>query len=274
MLGWRLPWLPPRRYTNPKLHAAFFASAQQLGLPQNPDFNDWDRDHVRLRRLLGFAHAAVRSAVLQLWSCNCAAAVLAPGSPADLAAAAPPPPRPPPAVPQGGYGTFQVMQDKGTRADMYRQYLKPALGRPNLQVGSGCCGAGAAAWGWQAQHAPQHRMVPARGRGPGHRGYLSWRHAQQLLHRTTHCAARQVVTGAAVTRVHVDKAGGKPRALGVEFSLDGPAGAGPAWRLCCRRAALGAACPRLVLYAAGGPACTMPLVARWSWRAAHVCANA
>lgn len=40
---------------------------------------------------------------------------------------------------QGGYGTFQVMQDKGTRADMYRQYLKPAMGRPNLQVALGCC---------------------------------------------------------------------------------------------------------------------------------------
>lgn len=38
---------------------------------------------------------------------------------------------------QGGYGTFQVMQDRGTRADMYRQYLKPALGRDNLQVGGG-----------------------------------------------------------------------------------------------------------------------------------------
>jgi choline dehydrogenase-like flavoprotein len=35
---------------------------------------------------------------------------------------------------QEGYGTFQVMQDKGTRADMYRQYLKPAMGRSNLQV--------------------------------------------------------------------------------------------------------------------------------------------
>ncbi|KAI7844723.1 hypothetical protein COHA_001810 [Chlorella ohadii] len=99
------------RYTNDKLHSAFFASAQQLGLPRNSDFNNWDQDH-------------------------------------------------------GGYGTFQVMQDKGTRADMYRQYLKPAMGRPNLQV----------------------------------------------------------LTGAAVTRVHIDKAGGKPTALGVEFSLDGPAG--------------------------------------------------
>nr|7AV4_AAA Chain AAA, Fatty acid photodecarboxylase, chloroplastic [Chlorella variabilis] len=36
-----------------------------------------------------------------------------------------------------GYGTFQVMQDKGTRADMYRQYLKPVLGRRNLQVLTG-----------------------------------------------------------------------------------------------------------------------------------------
>ena len=29
------------------------------------------------------------------------------------------------------------MQEKGTRADMYRQYLKPALGRPNLQASGG-----------------------------------------------------------------------------------------------------------------------------------------
>jgi choline dehydrogenase-like flavoprotein len=36
---------------------------------------------------------------------------------------------------------------------------------------------------------------------------------------------RQVLTGAAVTKVHIDSAAGKPRALGVEFSLDGPAGA-------------------------------------------------
>ena len=34
------------RYTNPKLHAAFFAAAQALGLPQNSDFNNWDQDHV------------------------------------------------------------------------------------------------------------------------------------------------------------------------------------------------------------------------------------
>ncbi|PSC67760.1 glucose-methanol-choline oxidoreductase [Micractinium conductrix] len=99
------------RYSNPQLHGAFFAAAQQMGLPQNTDFNNWDQDHA-------------------------------------------------------GFGTFQVMQEKGTRADMYRQYLKPALGRPNLQV----------------------------------------------------------LTGASVTKVHIDKAGGKPRALGVEFSLDGPAG--------------------------------------------------
>lgn len=26
------------------------------------------------------------------------------------------------------------MQDRGTRADAYRQYLQPALGRENLQV--------------------------------------------------------------------------------------------------------------------------------------------
>ena len=35
---------------------------------------------------------------------------------------------------QGGAGDFQVMQEKGTRADAYRQYLAPVLKRPNLQV--------------------------------------------------------------------------------------------------------------------------------------------
>jgi len=39
--------------------------------------------------------------------------------------------------PQEGHGVFQVTQDKGRRADGYRQYLKPALGRPNLQVMTG-----------------------------------------------------------------------------------------------------------------------------------------
>ena len=39
--------------------------------------------------------------------------------------------------PQEGYGTFQVTQEKGTRADGYRQYLKPVLSRPNLQVITG-----------------------------------------------------------------------------------------------------------------------------------------
>ncbi len=35
---------------------------------------------------------------------------------------------------QDGYGKFQVTQEKGTRADMYRQYLQPVLDRDNLQV--------------------------------------------------------------------------------------------------------------------------------------------
>lgn len=36
---------------------------------------------------------------------------------------------------QAGYGEFQVMQQRGRRADAYRQYLEPILGkRPNLQV--------------------------------------------------------------------------------------------------------------------------------------------
>ena len=36
--------------------------------------------------------------------------------------------------PQDGYGEFQVTQQNGVRADMYRQYLKPVLDRENLQV--------------------------------------------------------------------------------------------------------------------------------------------
>lgn len=39
---------PAFRYTNDKLHSAFYAAAQQLGLPPNPDFNNWDQDHVSL----------------------------------------------------------------------------------------------------------------------------------------------------------------------------------------------------------------------------------
>ncbi len=39
--------------------------------------------------------------------------------------------------PQEGYGTFQVTQEKGVRADGYRQYLKPVLKRSNLQVLTG-----------------------------------------------------------------------------------------------------------------------------------------
>ena len=35
---------------------------------------------------------------------------------------------------QDGYGQFQVTQEKGVRADMYRQYLKPVLERGNLQA--------------------------------------------------------------------------------------------------------------------------------------------
>ncbi len=39
-----------------------------------------------------------------------------------------------PACLQDGYGQFQVTQEKGVRADMYRQYLQPVLERDNLQV--------------------------------------------------------------------------------------------------------------------------------------------
>ena len=35
---------------------------------------------------------------------------------------------------QEGYGQFQVTQEKGQRADMFRQYLQPVMDRSNLQV--------------------------------------------------------------------------------------------------------------------------------------------
>ncbi|GIL70388.1 hypothetical protein Vretimale_3577 [Volvox reticuliferus] len=39
--------------------------------------------------------------------------------------------------PQEGYGEFQVAQKKAERADTYRTYLKPAIGRENLKVVTG-----------------------------------------------------------------------------------------------------------------------------------------
>jgi len=39
--------------------------------------------------------------------------------------------------PQEGYGQFQVTQEKGQRADMFRQYLNPVMDRSNLQVVAG-----------------------------------------------------------------------------------------------------------------------------------------
>lgn len=38
---------------------------------------------------------------------------------------------------QEGYGEFQVYHDRGERADMNRQYLRPAMGRSNLTVVTG-----------------------------------------------------------------------------------------------------------------------------------------
>lgn len=35
---------------------------------------------------------------------------------------------------QEGYGQFQVTQEKGQRADMFRQYLQPVMDRSNLQA--------------------------------------------------------------------------------------------------------------------------------------------
>ncbi len=80
---------------------------------------------------------------------------------------------------QEGFGEFQVTTKRGQRADMFKQYLKPALGRANLKVVTGArttrvaldkAGGGAKAagvefstegpqgerfsGGWQSQHVP------------------------------------------------------------------------------------------------------------------------
>ena len=149
------------RYDN-KLHATFFAAAAAVGLAPNPDFNDWDRDQVSGFRGPGggvsamFGTAAAGCCGLG-GAPRCGAAAWrgggtcarAPSLPALLSAEPQPlmphlsycplpPPSPPPLPPpprhQAGFGEFQVTQDRGERADMYRQYLAPALARPNLQV--------------------------------------------------------------------------------------------------------------------------------------------
>ncbi len=60
---------------------------------------------------------------------------------------------PAPGTAQAGFGEFQVTQKEGTRADMYRCYLKPALQRGNLKVREcpgRACGSVGALWA----HAP------------------------------------------------------------------------------------------------------------------------
>ncbi|GMH38701.1 hypothetical protein BSKO_06585 [Bryopsis sp. KO-2023] len=69
------------RYSN-RLFENFFRAAEEVGLKENKDFNDWRHS-------------------------------------------------------QEGYGNFQVTQDKGVRADMFTNALKPVLGRSNLDVQGG-----------------------------------------------------------------------------------------------------------------------------------------
>jgi choline dehydrogenase-like flavoprotein len=63
-----------------QLYDVHFQASKEVGMAQNPDFNDWSRS-------------------------------------------------------QEGYGEFQVaITARGRRADAYRQFLAPVLGRPNLTV--------------------------------------------------------------------------------------------------------------------------------------------
>ncbi len=180
------------RYDNP-LHEEFFRAAAAAGLPANPDFNDWSRPQVRGTSAVQvhcWSHgAAARGAVTQDARQDVARGNRrAPEEPiracrmthdhADAASqqvstqcvsSSPlcgtgtrgcdfvlPWPL------QTGYGEFQVTQEKGERADMYRQYLKPAMSRSNLKVG-GQAGVG---WGCQAV-AHRGRMCCSTRQGGG-----------------------------------------------------------------------------------------------------------
>jgi choline dehydrogenase-like flavoprotein len=91
------------RYENP-LHEEFFRSCKEVGLPANPDFNDWSRPQVRCITV-HCSKPVTQPLFLVAWL-----------------------------LVQAGYGEFQVAQRKGERADAYRMYLKPAMGRGNLKV--------------------------------------------------------------------------------------------------------------------------------------------
>jgi hypothetical protein len=81
---------------------------------------------------------------------------------------------------QDGYGQFQVTQEKGVRADMYRQYLKPVLERGNLQasmlqnVGCRVCFSQyvSASWPLQPVSAVPHTAFRAPTSMPWHRSSL------------------------------------------------------------------------------------------------------
>ena len=135
------------RYNNP-LHEAFFQAARQAGIPENTNFNDWRTNQVHLPRialhcLCTLVHSwaqhevgdgidkpgygsyynsiiltAFRQTMLLGWTWSMVA------SRANRTCLAL----------QEGYGEFQVTHSKGERADCFRMYLKPILGRSNLTV--------------------------------------------------------------------------------------------------------------------------------------------
>ena len=127
------------RYEN-KLHDAFFRGAQEAGIPRNRNFNDWGHAQVRAEGKLSEAWKQDSP----IWKCcqkhhswssySRRLEAFAVKQQAD--------PLPVPvaglvmglAVPQEGYGEFQVCQERGVRADTHRQYLKPVAGRGNLTV--------------------------------------------------------------------------------------------------------------------------------------------
>lgn len=83
------------RYDNP-LHAEFFKAAAALGLPANPDFNDWSRPQVgRADRVHGAALLPLLLCIgpsqpllhIIVHSCSCAK-IVASGAVADLYAVA------------------------------------------------------------------------------------------------------------------------------------------------------------------------------------------
>lgn len=117
------------RYHN-VIHDSYFEAAKQIGLPHNPDFNNWNHSQVSssgegLCSLVMHAQAACTEALCPMQVPGFGYKYVAVDFQHKANAWG---------AEQEGYGEFQVYHDNGERADMYRQYVKPAERRENLTL--------------------------------------------------------------------------------------------------------------------------------------------